>query len=312
MDQLANKEKRRPRVSVGMPVYNGEQFIREALDSLLAQTFTDFELIVSDNASTDRTEAICEEYVLREPRIRFVRQEKNLGALPNFQICLDLAVGEYFIWAAADDSCKPNLIEALVAELDADKNFVLVMPDVGIVAVDGTPLYRAEFENIRVEDGKNSWDSVWPVFFQNPTAGMFYGIFGLFRTDVLRKVSLNSQNLVRFTWGWESPVIAQVASLGKVGSIPYDLKIFRRHDDSVSADEHKGMTFRQRIDNHFNTSACLFKIAIHSDMNRSAKVRALLALARIRPKFLVKLFLLHPFRAWMQRMSDSRVANTAE
>ena len=69
-----------PLVSIGMPVYNGEKYIREALDSLLAQTFTDFELIISDNASTDATEIICREYAAHYPQIRYVRQRVNRGA----------------------------------------------------------------------------------------------------------------------------------------------------------------------------------------------------------------------------------------
>ncbi|WNC86000.1 glycosyltransferase family 2 protein [Thermosynechococcus sp. QKsg1] len=89
-------------LSIGMPVYNGAKFIREALDSLLAQTFTDFELIISDNASTDETEAICREYAAKDKRIRYVRQAQNLGAAANFKYVLDEARGEYFMWAAAD------------------------------------------------------------------------------------------------------------------------------------------------------------------------------------------------------------------
>jgi len=102
-----------PQVSIGMPVYNGEPFIREALDSLLAQTFTDFELIISDNASTDGTEAICREYAVKDDRIRYVRQAENRGALANFQFVLDEAVGEYFMWAAADDVWDVKWIESL-------------------------------------------------------------------------------------------------------------------------------------------------------------------------------------------------------
>jgi glycosyltransferase involved in cell wall biosynthesis len=101
-------------VSIGMPVFNGEKFIREALDSLLAQTFTDFELIISDNASTDGTEAICREYAATDARIRYVRQVKNLGAIANFKFVLDEAVGEYFMWAAADDVWGKNWIKILL------------------------------------------------------------------------------------------------------------------------------------------------------------------------------------------------------
>ena len=90
-------------VSIGMPVYNGEKYIREALDSLLGQSFTGFELIISDNASTDGTEAICQQYAAKDSRIRYVRQPVNLGALDNFTFVLDEARGGYFMWAAADD-----------------------------------------------------------------------------------------------------------------------------------------------------------------------------------------------------------------
>src|ERR1035437_6848500 len=92
-----------PKVSIGMRVYNGGKYIRRALASLLAQTFTDFELIISDNASTDGTEAICREYAAGDPRIRYVRQGENLGAMANFRFVLNEAGGEYFMWAAHDD-----------------------------------------------------------------------------------------------------------------------------------------------------------------------------------------------------------------
>jgi glycosyltransferase involved in cell wall biosynthesis len=99
-----------PKVSIGMPVYNGEKYIREALDSLLAQTFTDFELIISDNASTDRTEAICLEYAKNDSRIRYVRQDENKGMDANSKFVLDEARGEYFMWAAHDDVRSPDFI----------------------------------------------------------------------------------------------------------------------------------------------------------------------------------------------------------
>ncbi len=107
-----------PRVSIGMPVYNGGLFIREALDSLLAQTFTDFELIISDNASTDGTESICREYADKDARIRYVRQAQNLGAAANFKFVLDESVGEYFMWAAADDVWLPTFVRVCVGLLE--------------------------------------------------------------------------------------------------------------------------------------------------------------------------------------------------
>lgn len=115
-----------PKVSIGMPVYNGEPFIREALDSLLAQTFTNFELIISDNASTDGTEAICREYAAMDKRIRYVRQPENRGPTANFKFVLDEAVGEYFMWAAADDRRHPDFIKIAEKVLSA-------APEVGLV-----------------------------------------------------------------------------------------------------------------------------------------------------------------------------------
>ena len=92
-----------PLVSIGMPVYNGERFIRQALDSLLAQDCENFELIISDNASADGTQEICLEYAAQDGRIRYYRNENNLGALANFNRVLGLAQGPYFMWAAHDD-----------------------------------------------------------------------------------------------------------------------------------------------------------------------------------------------------------------
>ena len=101
-----------------MPVYNGEKYIRDALDSLLAQTFTNFELIISDNASTDRTEQLCQEYTALDARIRCVRQPVNLGATANFQFVQSEAIGEYFMWAAHDDYWKPDFIAHALAAMN--------------------------------------------------------------------------------------------------------------------------------------------------------------------------------------------------
>lgn len=106
-----------PEVSIGLPVYNGSAYLREALDSLLAQTFTDFELIISDNGSTDDTGDICRAYARCDPRIRYVRQEPNRGALVNFQFVLDNARGRFFCWAAADDRWNSDRLGKLHARI---------------------------------------------------------------------------------------------------------------------------------------------------------------------------------------------------
>ncbi|GAA4556732.1 glycosyltransferase family 2 protein [Pseudonocardia xishanensis] len=107
-----------PRLSIGLPVYNGEAHLAEALDSLVDQTFGDFELIISDNASTDRTAAICRRYAARDSRIRYVRRARNVGATGNHNATAEMAESPLFKWAAHDDRYAPDLLERCVAVLD--------------------------------------------------------------------------------------------------------------------------------------------------------------------------------------------------
>ncbi len=109
------------KASIGMPVYNGGRYVQRALDSLLAQTFRDFELIISDNASTDDTKEICEEYERTDPRIRYIRQNKNLGPIRNFDFVLNQAKGEYFMWAAHDDMWDSRFLDMMMKEFEKSK-----------------------------------------------------------------------------------------------------------------------------------------------------------------------------------------------
>lgn len=113
-------------VSIGMPVYNGERFIGQALDSLLAQDYENFELSISDNASTDRTQEICLEYAARDVRIRYCRNEKNMGAIWNFNRVFELSSGEYFMWAAHDDYWDTRYLRSCLEAFDISEGIVLV------------------------------------------------------------------------------------------------------------------------------------------------------------------------------------------
>ena len=116
---------RPPRVSIGLPVFNGERYLAPAIGSVLGQDFRDLELIVCDNASTDRTPEICAAYARRDARVRYVRNPRNLGAGPNYDRCFRLARGEYFKWAAHDDRLAPDYLSRTVAALDAAPGAVL-------------------------------------------------------------------------------------------------------------------------------------------------------------------------------------------
>ena len=107
-----------PRLSIGLPVYNGENYLAESLDALLGQTYEDFELIISDNASTDGTASICRRYAMQDSRIRYIRQPHNIGAAPNHNFVLQQSHGKLFKWASADDLYARDLLQCCVDALD--------------------------------------------------------------------------------------------------------------------------------------------------------------------------------------------------
>jgi glycosyltransferase involved in cell wall biosynthesis len=113
-----------PKISIGLPVYNGESYIRKRLESLLSQTFKDFELIISDNRSTDETPIICQEYAKNDKRIRYFRQEKNYGGTWNFNFVLQQAKFNYFVWAAVDDIWHPQFLEKNIKILESNKKII--------------------------------------------------------------------------------------------------------------------------------------------------------------------------------------------
>lgn len=122
-----------PRVSIGLPVSNGENFLQQALDSILGQTFKDFEVIISDNGSTDGTEEICKAYTTRDPRIRYYRNDINRGGAWNSNRVFELARGEYFKWWHHDDLCAPEFLARCVAALDHNPAAIMACTDIVII-----------------------------------------------------------------------------------------------------------------------------------------------------------------------------------
>lgn len=172
-------------VSIGMPVYNGARYIRDAINSLLIQSYEFFELIISDNASTDETEQICRELAAIDKRIKYYRQPLNQGAHSNFQFVLDHAVGSYFMWAAHDDTWCKNFISAGVHALSqyptiiAAAGIIEYRSNNRLVLIDAPPyLLDGAFED-RVSNYLNT----------NLTDYLFYGIY---RTEFLAACRLQS------------------------------------------------------------------------------------------------------------------------
>ncbi len=117
-----------PTVSVGMPVYNGEPYIQQAIESILDQDFDDFELVICDNASQDSTEAVVRDYMQKDDRIRYFRNEKNIGASDNYNAVFKHSRGRYFKWASSNDYCDQGFLRQCVEALEQQPDVVLAYP----------------------------------------------------------------------------------------------------------------------------------------------------------------------------------------
>lgn len=207
----------KPTISVGMPVFNGDRYLVAAIDSILAQTHQDFELIISDNASTDRTCDICQDYVRRDPRVRYFRQPSNQGAPRNFNFVFEQARGEYFKWASANDLCHPDLLRQCKAVLDDRPEVVLCFGKA--LAIDGRgEVLRAFEENFAVDDPRPSRRFAY-LFDQ---MGMNNVHAGLFRVGALRKTA--PEDLYP---GADLVLIAELALYGLFVQVPQIL-FYRR------------------------------------------------------------------------------------
>ena len=176
-----------PRVSIGMPVYNGERLMRRALDSLLAQTFTNFELIICDNASTDATKRICLEYAAKDERIRYYRNDAPIQPISNFNRVLGYASGEYFMWAAHDDCWAPLFIEELAKSLDINPQAVLAFCRFANVSDDGH-IIRTFRENWKETFSRSKfWQFTLLTLSDELATQKANHIYGLIRRDVLVK-----------------------------------------------------------------------------------------------------------------------------
>lgn len=174
-----------PRVSIGLPVYNGENYLQQSLDSLLRQSFTDFELIISDNASTDSTPDICTDYADRDSRVRYIRQDTNIGAAPNHNFVVHQARGELFKWASHDDLYHRELLRRCVQLLDADPTVVLAHSYDAIIDEDSRIIERPRYAL--------ATSSSSPI---TRFHSMLYGlggndVYGVVRLDVMRRTHLH-------------------------------------------------------------------------------------------------------------------------
>jgi glycosyltransferase involved in cell wall biosynthesis len=209
-----------PRVSLGLPVYNGGEFLIEAIESVLGQTFADFELIIADNDSTDETADTCRRYQAKDKRIRFHQNATNLGASRNFNYVFELSRAKLFRWVAADDLLEPTCIERCVQVLDTDPSVILAHTDVKIIDED-----RRVKVDFRYPAGHASSESAAQRFLDVVRLDRWCAeLFGLVRSDVMRRTRLMDRYVAS-----DRILRAELALRGRYEIVPEPLFLNRDH-----------------------------------------------------------------------------------
>ena len=223
-------------VSVGVPVFNGEEYIEQTLDSLLAQTLTDFEIVISDNASTDRTPEICRSYRDIDRRVRYFRNERNIGAAPNFNRVVELASAPLVHCGACDDLYDPRFLERCVEVLERDMGLVLSYSATTMIDEHGAPLLFDRERNCFLDSygdflmtpvppyiataaspERRFRDVLWPMGWCLPLSG------------VIRKDALLRTSLYRNYYGADKVLLAELALQGRFHQVPEELFAKRVH-----------------------------------------------------------------------------------
>lgn len=209
-----------PRVTIGLPVYNGENFVAAAIEAVLTQTISDWELVIADNASVDSTESICRAYAARDRRIVYIRNPRNLGAAPNYNLTLERARGRYFKWLAHDDLMAPDCLEKACDALDARPGASVCATFIRFVGPDGGDV--ATYECLL--PGADSDDPAERFAALTLRSHPCTAVFGLFATDELRN-SLQHATM----HGADRALLSQMSLRGPFVQLPETLVWVREH-----------------------------------------------------------------------------------
>lgn len=219
----------RPSVSIGLPVYNGERYLEGAIESILGQSYSDLELIVSDNASTDLTEAISRAAVERDSRVRYIRNAENLGAAENYNRVFNASNGKFFKWASHDDLCAPTFVERCVEGLESNSSAVLCYPRTMFIDADGGHIGEYEEHDDFTAADASARFKTWLFDRTGPWCN---AVFGLIRSDVLAATGLigkfNSSDVI---------LLGELLLHGTMQRIP-DLLFYRRDHPERSVLAH--------------------------------------------------------------------------
>jgi glycosyltransferase involved in cell wall biosynthesis len=207
-----------------MPVYTAQRYLHEAIDSVLAQTMGDLELVISDNASTDATAEICREYVARDPRVRYFRNAANLGVVANFNLAFTRSRGVYFKWAAYDDLHAPTYLERCAAVLDergdvaVSHSLTRSIDDAGRDRGEFPAAYRLDVAHAPERFRRVIWTDAFPP------------IWGLMRAAAIRRTKLHEPYM-----GSDRNFMAEMVLRGGVAYVPEPLFLLREHAGSYTS-----------------------------------------------------------------------------
>jgi glycosyltransferase involved in cell wall biosynthesis len=239
-------KERVPKVSIGLPVYNGEKYLSDGIESILAQTYDDFELIISDNGSTDATPQIGRARAAADGRVRFCREDVNRGATWNFNHVFELSRGEYFKWAAHDDLLAPTYLAKCVEVLDACPEVAWCQTRIGVVDGCGRSVEnRGQHELSGAAEALAASDALGrPQLAPSPATRYGHQRFRklllgntscLDAYGLIRGASLKGTSLWKPCFGWEKVLLGQLALRGRCAEVPERLFLYRIHEDACSA-----------------------------------------------------------------------------
>lgn len=213
-------------VAIGLPVYNGERYLAETLNSVLNQTYPHFSLFIADNASTDGTEEICRQFAREDERITYIRNSVNLGAARNYAICFDSARSPYFRWQNADDPIEPTLLERCVQVLDQHPDVVLTYGKTRIIDEHGNPTEDYD-DNLDLQDENSATRFIECM----RRIGLQNLMYGLIRREALARTPLLGNYVAS-----DINLIVELSLYGKFHEIPEHLFNRRMHPEASSWD----------------------------------------------------------------------------
>jgi glycosyltransferase involved in cell wall biosynthesis len=219
-----------PLVTIGIPVYNAEKYLQQALNSVISQEYLNLEIIICDNASTDTTQSICQDFIKLDDRIRYHRHSYNIGTIANFNYVLDIANGEFFTWLAHDDFFAQTYISKCVDRLMSQPQLIGCCSEIEFINEDGSPRssWTQYYQNIDCSD-KNIVSRVREI---TSRVG-WYAIYSIFRTKILRQIDRHQSR-----YAADVMMLIELLIIGEIDKVPEHLFYYRVSDIDKTPDDY--------------------------------------------------------------------------